>query len=165
MPDSKKSALEYLRQNKDKFPLEVLRKKLIEAGYPQDQIEEGIRIVYGGQIPSPSAVASSLSFWDFRNVRVYRTAGQKVIDALFGFFVVPFVVGIPFTLLFVFSGFSYGFRSSGDFGFVNLATFAPFVIQIALIFYFWQKRRYLAYGLTVSVILGSLRWLPFFYSF
>lgn len=165
MLDQKNPAVEYLRQNKDKFPPESLRKRLIEAGYPLDQIAEASRIVYGEKPSFPSPVGAKASFWDFKNVRVYQTTGEKFLDVLFGFFILPFIIGIPFTLLFGFLGFSYGFRDFGQFGFgfPILIIFIPTIIRIVLIFYFWQRRRYIVYGLIASLIFGSFRWWYLFY--
>lgn len=122
--------LAYLRGNKEKYPIEVLRKKLAGAGYPLDQIEEGIRVVYGGETPSLPSSKAKTSFWDFRSVRVYRSGGEKIIDALFGFF----VVGI-FAPWLIFSI----FRSLVGFPIILL-------FDIGSIMYLWRRRRFMAFG-------------------
>jgi len=35
----------YLKENKDKFPIDVLKKRLSEAGYPEKEIEEAINLI------------------------------------------------------------------------------------------------------------------------
>ncbi len=146
--------LTYLRENKERYPIEVLRKKLVGAGYPQNQVEEGIRIVYGGEAPSPPKIGPKHSFWDFKNVRTYYSTGEKILDALFGFFIVSsvvnFILGSFLRIIFGYGGYY------GGYGLFNISQLVLWGIQIGAVIYFWRRRRYLAYGLAASLVLGVL---------
>jgi len=142
--------INYLKENEDKFPQEVLKKRLIEAGYPKDQIEEGIRIVYKGVSipPTPPGVARKTNFWDFKTIKIYTNFGEKILDFLAGFFA-PIVIGLGIYLFFGILGFFiYPFR--------YLFWIFPLGILIAEIFgifYFWRRRHYFARGLLFFLIL------------
>ncbi len=126
--------ISYLRQNKGKYSPEVLKEKLKGAGYPLNQIEEGFRVVYGDGPGVSSPEAPKTSFWDFKNVRVYRSTGEKIIDALFGFFVPILVIS-----------FAASFLGYYDIG------LSAIPIQVVAAIYFWRKRRYIGYGLLVAL--------------
>lgn len=62
--------VDYLKENKDRFPFEILKEKLIKAGYPDNQIEEARRIVYERKeidlsTPIISWPKKTTNFWDF----------------------------------------------------------------------------------------------------
>jgi hypothetical protein len=145
--------IDYLRENKDKFSQEVLRKKLIEAGYPKDQIEEGIRIVYEKlPIPlSPPEAPRETSFWDFKSVKIYTNFGEKLLDFLAGFFA-PIIIGWGISwLLGISAYFMYP-----SFGFRWILSLGILIAQIFGIFYFWKRRHYFARGLLFCLILLSI---------
>lgn len=148
--------LKYLRGNKDKFSQQVLKEKLVGAGYPRDQIGEGIRIIYGGEVPPSPAAGAKTSFWDFKSARTYTSSGEKFVDFLAGFFAPPVAV---FVSSFFFGGFFniLGLMPRSFFyGFGPLTWIFPlagFIFHIWAIFYFWKRRRYLARGLLFILIL------------
>ncbi|GEM_PF-1310879 len=141
--------INYLRENKNKFPQEVLKRKLIEASYPKDQIEEGIRIVYEGFVPK-----EKISFWDFKSIKIYKTFREKLLDFLAGFFT-PAIFGLGiYFLLGILSAFIYPFYPFRYFfSLFRIFLLAILGIQIFGIFYFWRKRKYLARGFLFSLIL------------
>lgn len=81
--------IEYLKQYRDKFPLNALKKKLIEAGYPEKEIEEAIKIIEKSE-------EKSTSFWDFKHKKVYLSTKEKFLDFIFGAFmgiILPLLIG------------------------------------------------------------------------
>lgn len=78
------------------------------------------------------AAASPGGFWDFKTPWTYRTSWEKTKDALFGFFV-------PIIFFFV--------------------PFLPLLADIFFIAYFWNRRRYISYGVldrwALGVIVGA----------
>lgn len=142
--------LNYLRENKDKFPQEVLRKKLVETGYPLNQIEEGIKIVYEGTpIPPVPPMPQRTDFWDFKSIKIYTNFGEKLLDFLAGFFA-PIIIGWAISFLFGILRFFIYY----PFGGLSWIFYLGILIaQIFGIFYFWKKRHYFARGLLFCLIL------------
>ena len=143
--------VDYLKQNKDKFSIRVLKKKLLEAKYPEKEIEEAIKIVQRPikKVPKPEKV--STNFWDFKHKKNYTSKKEKLLDFIAGFLFVIILIILKYLFRMIFSLGElhfYGFRS-----FVNL------LYLIALIYFFVKKRGYISWG----IILGSL--LPYFLSF
>jgi len=137
---AKKYIIDYLKENKDKFPLEVLKKKLLGAGYPEGDIDEAIKIL---QQPIPEVLKPervSVSFWDFRHKRIYLSKKEKLLDFIFGFLigiVIPWLLNLLMRLIF----YPYGF-----FRIIFNLTF-----YLALIIYFFIiKRGYISWGIILS---------------
>jgi len=130
----------YLQENKEKYSVEVLAGKLRSAGYPEDQIQEGVRLVYGGGASGVAPTGAKTSFWDFRSIRVYRSGGEKIIDALFGFFVVGTLAPLPIFLIFR--------------GFVGFPIMMLF--YIGFVIYLWRRRKFMALGVLALFALPLL---------
>lgn len=137
--------LDYLKQNRDKFPLDILKKKLIEAGYPEREIEEAIKI-----IQKPKKIPTS--FWDFRHKKIYISKKEKFLDFVFGFFVglaIPLILNLLGGLLF--------YRT---FGFSRIIFNLIFYL-ILIIYFFIIKRGYISIGIILSFPLQLLSILLF----
>ncbi len=76
-----------------------------------------------------SPTTASAAFWDFKVTRVYRTSGERTGDALFGFFAPMLFFIIPF---------------------------GPFLADIFFLAYFWNRRRYIAYGVLDRWVIGII---------
>jgi len=107
------------------------------------------------------------SFWDFKNPKVYTTPGESIIDFLLG----GYIMHLPISYL-IYKIQSYKFMQFGEIGTIGEAaipTFSfknvlhfliPFFVLVILtaigVFYFWKRRRALAYGLLMSLIFDIL---------
>lgn len=145
-------AVAYLRENREKFPPGTLREQLLHAGYPQAVIDAALAEVFG----SPAAAGARPGFFNFRAPRTYRSFGEKIPDFLLGFFGVLIVnVALSFffggaSRIFGLYRFGYGLIFGPLLGLVFL------VGEIALIFFFWKRRRWLAYGVLATWILAAI---------
>jgi hypothetical protein len=128
----------YLNENKEKYPKEVLIAELRKSGYSEEDIAEGVGQVFEGK--APMLAPANTSFWNFKDKKVYTSAGQKWADFLFGVFA-PSVFW--FTSLLIFSFISYG---------ISYIYFVPFLIDIAIAVYLFNRRRFIFYGLLASLV-------------
>lgn len=116
----------YLRENKEKFSRETLMEQLRVSGYPEADITEGVSSVYDGVSLRET---SPWNFWDFKTAHTYRSSSEKTLDALFGFFgPLLFFVFLPL----------------------------GFLLDLFFLFYFWKRRRYIAYGVLDRWIISFL---------
>lgn len=124
--------INYLKENKDKYPKEVLIKELEKAGYNPKNISEGVGIVFG--------VAKVGGFWDFKSKKVYTNRSEKVKDFLFGF------LGIIVVNYFL-------YRFAPPFGIV-----VGFVLYFFTLFYFvnLNRRKYIVDGLIFTIIFSII---------
>ncbi len=141
--------INYFREYKDRFPKEVLKEKLITAGYPEKEVKEGIEVVYGRR----------KDFRELETAKLYTTSGQKLLDFLIGFFAPEIVSIVVYFLLYLFSFYFKVYFHSLFIFFILLILIL--VGQIFGIFYFWKKRKYLALGLLFAllfpfIVLGVL---------
>jgi len=135
--------INYFKKYKDRFPKEVLKEKLINAGYPEEEVKEGIEIVYG----------KKRNLRRLETTKLYITSAEKQLDFLIGFFA-PGIVSTIFSLI------VYYFLHLLGFSFrVYFHSFFAFLIPILTlgghifgIFYFWKRRRYLALGLLFALL-------------
>lgn len=120
--------INYLKENKDKYSKEVLIKELEKTGYPKKDIAEGVGVVFGG---------ATNNFWDFKSKKVYTQKSEKIADFLFGFLGI-IAINIFFRFL--------------------PAVFAVvgFVLYVYFLFYFFNRRRYIFYGLISTIIFGIM---------
>lgn len=134
-----KYIIDYLNQHKNKFPLSVLKKKLIESGYPENEVEEAIKIIQLNQAPN--------KFWDLKRPKVYLSSREKFLDCLFGI-----LIGIILETLIrktlsilaiIFSSFIRGL-------FFPIAT----ICYIGLMIHFFKiKRSYLSLGIILKYVV------------
>jgi len=141
---AKKYIIDYLKENKDKFPLYMLKKKLLGAGYPEGEIDEAIKIL---QQPIPEVLKPErvpAKFWDFRHKKIYLSRKEKFLDFIFGFLIgiaIPWLLNLLMRLIFYPLGF---FRIL-----FNL------IFYLALIIYFLIiKRGYISFGMILSLPLS-----------
>lgn len=124
---------QYLESNKDKYSQESLIEQLKKAGYTENDIRDGVQSVYASKMLSGDAGAvSGGNFWDFKSKKSYINSSEKWKDFLFGFFA-PWILGmlslvVPFFSLVVLVG------------------------EIFAIVYFFNRRRFIAYGILANVI-------------
>lgn len=85
---------------------------------------------------------------DFKSIKEYQLSSEKFLDFFFGIFVIPAIFGYAFDFLAKLSGYEV---------LRNLS----YLFEVLLILYFYRKRKYLAYGLILSVIVGVI-FLVFF---
>jgi hypothetical protein len=127
----------YLSGNKEKYPKEVLVAELRKSGYSEGDITEGVAQVFDGKT---SAVASvKTSFWNFREKKIYTSAGQKWADFLFGFFGINVILGTIFT-------------------FLQLLPYAPeefifsvlmLLVEVLIAIHVFSRRRFVFYGVII----------------
>jgi hypothetical protein len=103
------------------------------------------------------------SFWDFKNIKDYTTILEKRLDFWVGWLIPEYIISIFLTRIF-----SIRYEQLGEMGHKTLdlsfskllptliPLFAIFVIIILGIFYFLKRRKHLAYGLLVSLILSIM---------
>jgi len=140
--------IDYLKKNKDKFPFEVLKQKLLKAGYPGDRIEEARKIVYEGKeeiiTPPPPVIKPKevIGFWDFWHKKVYTSGKEKILDLVVGF---VFAIILEYIMIF-------GLRLiiGGIYGFSLL----NFAVILTLLIYFFVKRKYIAWGMLCAIFLS-----------
>lgn len=144
--------VDYLKENKDRFPFEALKEKLLKAGYPSDQIEEAKKIVYEGKeeifAPPPpiSKPEKVIGFWDFWHKKTYTSGKEKILDFITGFIfiiILGYILGFLFDILNFHRFFGYNIL-------------LRFVIHLFLIIYFLIKRKYIALGIICEIILSSV---------
>lgn len=135
--------IDYIRRNKDRFPFEVLREKLLKAGYPAYQIVEAEELVY-----KPKKI-SETPFWDFWHKKFYTSGSQKILDLMIGFI---FTIVLKYIMEFGLRGFT----RYGDYG-------LSFLIFLTIIIYLFIKRKYIAWGIICGIIFSFT--FPFQYMF
>lgn len=147
--------IDYLKRNKDRFSFDILKEKLIKAGYPSNQIEEAAHLVYR-VAPSPKKISRAPTFWDFWHKKVYTSGKEKILD---------FAAGFIFAIIleFLMGGSIFGF-----YGFSNLILY--FIVFLAIIIYLLAKRKYIAFGIICGIILSIIfiivalfGFLPFYF--
>lgn len=135
---SNRYIIDYLRQNKDKFPIEALKKKLLEAGYPEKEIDEAIKIVQE-PVSKFQKTERATNFWDFTHKKIYHSGKEKLLD---------FIAGILFLII---SAVIFEIIPFGLF-------FSPILFLAAIIYFFIIKRGYIPWG----IILGLPVYLVIF---
>ncbi len=130
--------IDYFKKNKDRFSFEILKEKLIKAGYPSNQIEEAARLVYKAA-PLPKKISGAPNFWDFRHKKIYTSGKEKILDFVAGFI---FVIILEFLM---------GRGIFGFYGFASLILY--FIVFLAIIIYLFTKRKYIAFGVICGIIL------------
>lgn len=73
------NAINYLRENKDKYPADILRAQLVKSGYSEQDINESLKAVYGDYAAScPNAALRKINFWDFKSPVIYVKNSDKI---------------------------------------------------------------------------------------
>ena len=130
------NAINYLAENKDKFPKETLIDQLKESGYGDDDIVRSVDSVFGssGQSGSDSLAASNL--FDFSREKVYQNSSDKWKDFLLGF-ISPWLFG--FIIQSVLRLISYSVMFLGGIFII--------VLEVIAIISLFKRRKFISYGL------------------
>lgn len=128
------TAIDYIKANKDKYSKEVLIEQLRKTGYSEVDIEESAAIAYAGtQFAGNNLQAVSAgNFWDFKSKRTYTKPSEKQKDFLFGFFA-PWFLGIVSSII------------------PFIGNLIVIVGGIFAIIYFFNRRRFISYGLLANI--------------
>ena len=134
--------VDYLNENKDKFPKDTLIEQLVKVGHLPEEIQEAAEFVYGEKTEfmiSNNSVypAEPTSFWDFKGFKTYTTFAEKRNDFLLGFFA-AIVSGFVFRII----PFAGGIISFG--------------LYIFALVFFYKRRKFIFYGLLADILLGIL---------
>lgn len=130
------NAINYLKENKNKYSQNDLIFALKKAGYHPLDISESVKEVYGAAGGFNDNERKNVKyFFNFKDKYIYNRTSEKLLD---------FAAGPILYLLL-----NYIFESvDGD------LVFIPFVFCFALLIYLFNRRRYLSYGLAVSIVFG-----------
>lgn len=133
----------YFKENKNKYPQEILINELKKSGYKEEDIREGAKKVFGDRkMANPEGQHGGTNpFWDFTKKKIYQSGSEKFLDFLFGFFA-PWVSGLlnlisPLFALFLFIGYIFA------------------------LFYLFNRRRYIFYGLIADMLLPIIALILF----
>jgi tetrahydromethanopterin S-methyltransferase subunit F len=148
--------IDYFKKNKDRFSFDVLKEKLIKAGYPSNQIEEAAQLIYK-VAPSPKKISGAPNFWDFWHKKVYTSGKEKILDFATGFI---FAIILEFLMGGGILGF-YGFGGS---------LILYFIVFLAIVIFLSTKRKYIAFGIIcgfissiIFIIVALFGFLPFYF--
>jgi hypothetical protein len=134
----------YLNENKEKYSKEVLVAELRKSGYAEGDIAEGVAQVFslsavaGAKEGGVTPVVAKTSFWNFKDKKTYTKASEKWADFLFGVFS-PIIFGVALSI----------FRFMRV-GWIFLLS------EVVLAVYFFNRRRFIFYGLVASVVILPL---------
>jgi len=150
-------AVAYLRQNRERYTREVLTEQMQKAGYADEVIRVATARVFS-EVPSPPSVQTTeggQSFFDLRSRKIYRSAGERVIDFLVGFIgihILGFVFNIALTSLLSILNI-FGLRL---YSLYFITPLALVVLYVGGIVYLWRRRKYIAIGILSTLLLGFL---------
>lgn len=120
----------YLEQNKGAYPIEKLREKLLAAGYPPEQVEEGIRFL----------------------TRSRQTFGSRFFEFIGGFVGVAILYWLEYIL---FLGYGSPLRFIVGYGFEGIALF--FLVNLAVVIVFLRRKsRALLWGAGIGLFSPAL---------
>ncbi len=157
------AVVEYLRANKDRFSLTVLRQQLQQQGYPEAVIDVCVAEVFGvGMVAPKTPTARPQRFFDFRRPFIYRTIGQKVGHFLIGLVVIPLLYSVVFrisTSPWVPAANDYSWGSIFEYNFKAFFITSVIVVGIYIVLwvYAFRYRRWVFWGMlpvAVGVIYG-----------
>lgn len=150
------TVIEYLKDNKEKYPLETLYQELVKAGYPKKIIQEGMAEVYG-----KSLFTHDENFWDrFKKEKIYISAGQKVGHFFIGLFVIRFLVGLSFSFINNILIDELAPTYYGYYAYANIL--GALALDILVFLYLLKYRRWMGWGFLTSTIITKIRYLFYF---
>ncbi|OGZ99636.1 MAG: hypothetical protein A3D57_04075 [Candidatus Sungbacteria bacterium RIFCSPHIGHO2_02_FULL_46_12] len=148
-----KDAQQYIEAHKSEYPLEALISQLRNAGYPEEELREAMRLNNGFSAPSvtgPRTINSSAPF-----PHPAMSTGKKILLWFGGFISASIVLavlpGFFFINRFLSFGFGYGYG-----GYPIATILLPFLLIAGGVFIFlkFKKRsRHFAFGVLSAVIL------------
>ena len=128
------------------------------ANFPPPRTRGGF-LVEWGNMNNQNPVKTS--FWEFRSVKIYTSLGEKLLDFFVGLMIPGLAADIFLSRLAAFmyeqAKQEYLQFSIKDFLSASLPLFIVDVILIFGLFYFWKRRRHLAYGFLISLIFVILQ--------
>lgn len=127
--------IKYLQDNKEQYSQEELTEKMKEDGYDKHDIEQGIKEVYICSNPL------NKDFWNFSSKKTYCQSSEKAKDFLFGF-LGPIA---PLLLLII----------------PILGPLVYFGFYFYTLFYFFGKRKWIAYGIFSNLMVGVASFVIF----
>jgi hypothetical protein len=146
-----KNVINYLSENKGKYSRAELEDALKKAGYDDNEIKEGEASVYKEENKNANnpALLKKTDFWNFVVKKDYFDKGEKFKDFAFGFLVSVFFGGLL----------NYIFRK---FISTNIIVWADIIIYILLLIYSYKNRKFIFYGLILTLILSIVLFLSLF---
>jgi hypothetical protein len=149
----------YLWDNKGKYSEDELLNELSKIGYAEDEIRQGIRIVYGSEstLGKSELPSQSTGFFNMLDKKVYSNKKEKFFDFLFGFLGVIIVnsvllYGIVFLL-------SLTHSSGRGFDILNLFNL-PYLNLLGIVLYIFEiwyfahlKRKYVVIGIISQIAI------------
>jgi len=106
------------------------------------------------------------SFWDFKNVKIYSSGGEQILDFIVGFItggiILHFVPGY-----FLYRLFSFQYEQLSKLGGLaeemptfpikeTLLVFVIFVVMILVFLYLLRRRKHFAFGFLIPLIFNIL---------
>src|SRR3989344_4190592 len=131
----------YIEQNKDKHPVDVLLNQLRASGYPESEIQAYLSGREAAHLQVQATVQSQIS--------LLGKIGRWIV----GFILGAIIIGIALILAFVFIGWSYNIGVPVSPFFSIIAIFV--VASLILFFFYWRYRKrspYIARGFLTAVI-------------
>src|SRR3989338_4263103 len=131
----------YIEQNKDKHPVDVLLNQLRASGYPESEIQAYLSGREAAHLQVQAPVQSQIS--------LLGKIGRWIV----GFILGAIIIGIALILAFVFIGWSYNIGVPVSPFFSIIAIFV--VASLILFFFYWRYRKrspYIARGFLTAVI-------------
>lgn len=154
-----KQILDYLDQNKGRHERADLEAALLKAGYKPLEIEEAVEKAYGlredAASPGAAGSAAAFDFWDFRARVAYASTEQRRKDFWFGLGA-PFLLNLALTAasrIILLSGRNDGLSETLS-SVVALVRTVLGLVFFAAIFYLWNRRRSISYGIIAGYILS-----------
>ncbi|MFZ2193084.1 MAG: hypothetical protein WAV31_02470 [Candidatus Moraniibacteriota bacterium] len=133
----------YLEQNKNSYPKEVLIEELKKAAHPEGSILEAIDYVYSSTGELQKQASGMIDFWDFKAKITYHKSSEKWKDFLFGLFVPSFIEALTLELGFVFM--------------------IIFIVEIFIAGYLFNRRRFIFYGFISRFLLVPFLIISFWF--
>jgi hypothetical protein len=146
-----KNVINYLTENKGKYPQKDLEVALEKAGYSDSEINQGVLSVYKKQedVIKNLLPLKKTDFWNFKVKKDYTSLGEKFKDIVFGF-LVSVILGGLLNLIF------------RKFISTNIIVLADIIIFIILLRYSYKYRRFIFYGLILTLVLSIVLFLSLF---
>lgn len=132
-----KEAIDYLKENKNKYSKEKLVEALKQAGYQLGDIVESLNSVYENEIKTPEEsgeLTETNDFWNIKSKFVYKNPLHRLADLVIGFI-------SPWILVWALAMF--------DDDFIWMAG----VAYIVGVIYFKNRRYYIFRGLIINIYI------------
>lgn len=137
------AAVNFLREHKARYPLEILQRQLRAQGYPEAVVAESVKVAYGGAKPGTPQGNYSGGFFNIRRPLVYATGGLKIWD-----FIAGLMLGgaMSFIQLVGQEIFFYDFELYG--------VLTLLAVRVVLLVFLFRTRRWMMFGLLAASVLA-----------